>query len=588
MYTLRNIARRGTMLAGAGALAFASLASGSAAFADALNPLTHRSLTLSSSSPGWAFTDGSENGTYAPPNSGANGKKTGNTFSFDVSTDSSSSNTIQGLSFQYCTKSAGICLAPGNNDFDTSGGAGSYTRNPDSVTNRTSDLNVAVGTAAHAPSELSSAQFSSKIDATSGLPTAIPAADDTEGTFIVLKKDIGDANWSQSAGWTFAATPNDDGGTVGAGTSTGANNYITLANSGGGLSLHPGGAVKVIFFATDNNYITNPGAGAFFVKINDYNTATTTSFDAAHLVDGGVTVANVMNQSIQITTKVLETMDFSVGTVDPDTLNSKDGGASTQSQLEIAEGVAADNNATLHGPCDNILMGMDKTDVAGQNVLQLGDTTSESSLSTAHTYSTHSYWRLSSNSSAGATVYYSGVTLSNTVGNQITAIGPTSAAPHVGEEQFGLALTDGTVAANPSPAAGSFQVDYGNELSLGFENAADNTATAGVDSSTTTDAGGNASYHVPQLYPMQPYADGSGGSNYDSGAGTVNQNGANSVDTKFAFDTTSNQIPTPIASESDHVVDCVTGRMRYIANIAATTPAGIYTTKINYIAAPQY
>jgi len=28
--------------------------------------------------------------------------------------------------------------------------------------------------------------------------------------------------------------------------------------------------------------------------------------------------------------------------------------------------------------------------------------------------------------------------------------------------------------------------------------------------------------------------------------------------------------------------------MRYIGNIAATTPAGIYTTKINYIAAPQY
>ena len=56
---------------------------------------------------------------------------------------------------------------------------------------------------------------------------------------------------------------------------------------------------------------------------------------------------------------------------------------------------------------------------------------------------------------------------------------------------------------------------------------------------------------------------------------------------KFAFDPDSNVIPTPIASGTQ-VLDCVTGKMRYIANIAATTPAGIYTTKINYIAAPKY
>ena len=53
----------------------------------------------------------------------------------------------------------------------------------------------------------------------------------------------------------------------------------------------------------------------------------------------------------------------------------------------------------------------------------LGNELGEFSLETAHTYSTHSYWRLSSNSSAGATVYYSGVTLSNTVNDKISAIG---------------------------------------------------------------------------------------------------------------------------------------------------------------------
>ena len=78
--------------------------------------------------------------------------------------------------------------------------------------------------------------------------------------------------------------------------------------------------MKVVFFATNTNYITNPGSGAFFVRINMYNDDTTCT--DANVIDGGVTVANVMNQSIQITTKVLETMDFSVGTVDPYTLSS--------------------------------------------------------------------------------------------------------------------------------------------------------------------------------------------------------------------------------------------------------------------------
>src|SRR6202008_331181 len=94
--------------------------------------------------------------------------------------------------------------------------------------------------------------------------------------------------------------------------------------------------IKVIFFGTTGNYITNPGSGAFFVKINTYNAVAdavgtdtvaftnddTYTLDPDDIVDGGVTVANVMNQSIQITTKVLETMQFSVGTVDPATLSN--------------------------------------------------------------------------------------------------------------------------------------------------------------------------------------------------------------------------------------------------------------------------
>jgi len=560
MYTLRSIARRGSLLGTAAALLTAAVIPAAPAFADALNPLTDRSLTLSSSSPGWNYTDGSGNATYAPPNSGANGQKTGNTFTFKVSTDSTSSNTVKGFTFQYCTTSAGNCTAPGNN------GQAGGVRNPDSVSAKTSDLNVVTSS----PSEVTSA-IGSTVNATSGAVVSVPAPTSTGQNFVVLYKS--GASWVQSTGWAMSSEPKEDG-TIAASTATGANNYIKLTNSTGGLTLPSTGEVKIVFFGTDTNYITNPGAGAFFVKINDYNSATT--LDDTTLVDGGVTVANVMNRSIEIQTKVLETMSFSVGTVDPYTLES-DG--SNTSEFYAATGLQT------HGPCDPILTGMTPNDPnATVNILQMGNEAAENSLETDKTYSTHSYWRLSSNSSAGATVYYSGVTLSNTVGDQIDAIGPTATQPHVGSEQFGLALANGITADN---ATGPFEVDYDVERANGFlyENGND-TTTNGIHASVATDVGGNASYHTPRLFPLVPHA------NYEDGAGAVNANynGATSapIDTSFAFDPTSNTIPVPLADESTSVVDCVTAKMRYIANIAATTPAGIYATKINYIAAPQY
>src|SRR5690606_5021913 len=107
--------------------------------------------------------------------------------------------------------------------------------------------------------------------------------------------------------------------------------------------------------------------------------------------DGGVTVANVMTDSIHITTKVLETMSFSVGTENRDT--------------EVLAG------GQTHGTCDPIK-------VVNNNRLDLGDVDAEYSLSTEEAFDTQSYWRLSSNSSGGATVYYSGNTLANTVGDE--------------------------------------------------------------------------------------------------------------------------------------------------------------------------
>jgi hypothetical protein len=564
--------------------------------ADALNPLTERSLTLSSSSPGWADTDGSGNSTYAPPNSGANGKKSGNYFSFRVSTDTTSSNQIKAMSFQYCTKSAGDCTAPGDDS----------VHGTDTAT--TADLNV------HYPSvaEVDTLDFATVIDSATGKVKAVPgytnnnpkyqagggtgdpaeAAKDVAGNFIVMYNAAG--TWTQSTGWT-ATTSNQEGATTG---TTGQQNTIILQNSSG-QGFSSGQEVKVLFFATTDDYITNPGSGAFFVKINTFK-----NFDALvdptntladniaknppDVVDGGVTVANVMNQSIQITTKVLETMEFSVGTVDPDTLDA------TQLTASEASGVG-------RIPCNRILTRMTSADA--QNVLQLGDQSAESSLDTTHTYATHSYWRLSSNSSAGATVYYSGHTLSNTSGDEIEPIGTTADTSAPGSEQFGLAL-DATAVTGPDTGGtwddSSYGVDYRHDAT--YENAADNSAAGltpntvnGVHDSLLTTLGAvntppwdytglNQSYHTPKLDPLAPM-DGTGGTtDYGSGSGTIGSSGTAS----FAFDKMSDTIPAAIASENNQVVDCVTGKMRYIANIAATTPAGIYTTKINYIAAPQY
>ena len=600
IYTLKSIARRATMLGAAFALAVSTVTPfAPSAFADALNPLTDRSLTLSSGSPGWAFTDGSGNATYAPPNSGANGQKTGNTFDFKTSTAA----TVRGFSFQYCTRSAGECYGPGDNGCSSgTKGGGDCVRKTNSaaLADQTSDLEII------APST-GEATFATYVTDTSsvsnpdGFVSTVPAPGSANSNFMVYYLD--GTTWTPTTGWTMAASNVQDG-TQGDGEDTNKSNYISLTNATG-QAFTAGQRIKVVFFGKDANYITNPGSREFFVKINTWNTATTgnwTPGDPAYNIDGGVTVANVMNQSIQITTKVLETMDFSVGTVDPYTLEALEDLGNDEdetSQLYAATG----NVSTTHPVCARILKGMLPTD--SPNTLQMGDADAEFSLRTDTTYSTHSYWRLSSNSSAGATVYYSGVTLSNTVGDQIDPIYNTTPgdglarAPQVGMEQFGLALANGTIAANPQPAVFPFtsnvhSVNYVSERDAGkvYEQGADNTAAGvatygsqGIHSSVTDDdisnLDANPSWHAPRLWPLIP------GVQYDRGAGNINSDYA-ALDTAFAFDDTSNTIPVAIATQDQQVVDCVTGKMRYIANIAATTPAGIYTTKINYIAAPQY
>ena len=153
--TLKSTFRRSGLFVAAFALLAATIAPAASTYADALNPLTERSLTLSSSSPGWSNTDASGNGTFAPPNSGANGEKAGNTFSFRVS----SAEQVDGMSFQYCTSPAGDCYAPGNNQVLTN------VRQPNGQTQydlQRSDLDVVTAS----PSEVST--YDTKFDKETG------------------------------------------------------------------------------------------------------------------------------------------------------------------------------------------------------------------------------------------------------------------------------------------------------------------------------------------------------------------------------------------------------------------------------------
>lgn len=135
-----------------------------------------------------------------------------------------------------------------------------------------------------------------------------------------------------------------------------------------------------------------------------------------------------------------------------------------------------------------------------------------------------SYFRLSTNSSYGTNVFYSGNTLTSGATAIIDPVGTVQTPSTPGTEQFGMAF-------DPSDSGGSI-----------FE--------------------GNASALASAL-------------EYDNS--TVG----------YAFDVTSVSNPVVVAASTD-VVECETGALKYVANISGDSEAGIYTTKINYIAAPSY
>lgn len=592
MYQLKSVARRLALLlpvAGIlGAVSYQAIMP-SISMADALNPLTKRSLLLTSSSPGWAYTDGSGDSTYAPPGSGPNGQKTGETFTFDTSTDSSST-PVKAFSLQYCTTAAGTCLAPGNDSEEPSvvrAGSAPYYADDSSHT----DFNVVEGGNATTsyPIGTPGTGWSEGGSVVSNVPTT------TAGDFAVYE-NVSGTTWTYESGWSMKEANVEDTGA----TTTGANNYIQLLNSTG-ITPNSGEEIEIQFQPNGSNYITNPGSEAFFVKINDYNGTTDDNFAdnnpyddvcgggssdcPADVTDGGVTVAQVMNQSIEIQTKVLETMDFSVGTVDPDTLTTTELNTDT------------DGNEPAHGQCNPILP-YDAGNVTNTpanpsaDTLLLGNPTAEYSLATNHAYDTNSLFRVSTNAANGATVYYSGETLSDTEGNQIQPMVDNpgtddSAYAETGTEQFGLGLE---YAPTTITNAAEQYLGVDNESTPGNIATAQSDEvpyTASLDGPSGTagtflaDLSTNSSspyWYTPTLSPLLPTP------SYGDANGTL----ASGSGPKFAFNAHADTVPVPIATEDVQVVNCATGDVRYVADIASSTPAGIYTTAINYLAAPEY
>jgi hypothetical protein len=175
--------------------------------------------------------------------------------------------------------------------------------------------------------------------------------------------------------------------------------------------------------------------------------------------------------------------------------------------------------------------------------LTLGDVNGV--LATNQAYDAHSYFRVNSNSVGGTVIYYSGDTLKNGA-NSITSAGLStngvSSTP--GFKQFGLALDQNDTNPNSNTGAGYSFTDLNpnNHTNIG----------------------------------AHPY-------DYSAGGGSITSGGT----AKFQFDTASLTSPDPVAYSTGGI-QCDTGSIRYVANVSNSTPAGIYTTTITYIATGTY
>ncbi len=267
--------------------------------------------------------------------------------------------------------------------------------------------------------------------------------------------------------------------------------------------------VTVAYGGGASDYITNPSTVnySFYARVFVFSGAGASAWTG--LVDSGGVAASTAQQ-ITITARVQERLDFSVG-------------------------------ASPTAP------GSSCTAFSDPGALNLGDPSNGYTLSTGQTWTTHSYFRVDSNTSNGTVISYSGDTLKNG-SNTITAINagtPTlnGTKTALGTRQFGLAID---------------RLDTQTGSGYSFTDLARNDGT-------------NISGY------LFDYSFGEGTVVGDSGAGEA----------RWQFDTGSITSPKPIAFSTQGVT-CDTGSVRYMANISTNTPAGIYTTTITYIATGTY
>lgn len=328
----------------------------------------------------------------------------------------------------------------------------------------------------------------------SGVPLALGSPCTAPAGFTALNlagiTPVVTVGGSPSAGWTL--------GTAGA-------NVIRISHATP-VTVSDSTPVVISFPADATHYVTNPSSEmTFFAHMDTYSDAS-----YATKVDDG-TVANATSVSIGLTTKVQETLKFSVGV-------ATSGGALVDPSTTCVA-LSSGNNG---------------------NTLTLGD--AQGALNPSNAYSAHSYFRVSTNSSAGTAIQYAGNTLKSgtaamTAKNTIDPIG-AGVASTTGTEQFGLGI------------------DKDDTTTYGFDFVNDDS-----NPSLVTQSGYDASGTGANVYSFVNTEDSTNGTTYHK--------------------------PQTLAASTGNI-DCSTGSVKYVANIRNNTEAGIYRTSINYIAVPKY
>jgi hypothetical protein len=193
---------------------------------------------------------------------------------------------------------------------------------------------------------------------------------------------------------------------------------------------------------------------------------------------------------------------------------------------------------TLHFCVGVTVAGTDCVSVAG-TALGIGDTDDVLSLSTAITNRDHAYFRLATNANGGSVVKYSAssTAVTNSLADGLNDIDPVASQVSFGTpgttEQFGLGID--TSVANGSTKCSQTVAPLNGMVASASYNAANETVAA----------------------------------------------------SSYNFSATSNVTPVTLAT-APSIVDWATCGVGFAANIAPTTPAGVYTSKFNFIAVPQY